>query len=162
VLTPRLSCFTRDDGSIDFERTNDETVERLAKALEQPEAKQKLRLVVGNNPEPERSWSGMVPTFVDAVNAIAVQFAVNRWTLADSEARYFLLRRKPETFAQLAACFTRILDKRLPGGFGEYDDEITALILVVGFVTEGVQAVSAGRAPATVASFPPMTAAAAH
>lgn len=147
VITPRLSMFTTDAGEIDFGRTNDETVQRLARAIQTPEAQRRLGLVDGaGSPVPPRSWAGMTTTLVDAVNAIAVQAAVNQWKLTDEQAALLLLRREPQTHAGVAQLTGEILDKYFPGGFGAYDKEISLLIMLGGFIATSVQQIQQLRA----------------
>lgn len=147
VITPRLSMFTRDDGTIDFDRTNDETVQKLARAIQTPEAQRRLGIVDGaGQPVPPRSWAGMTTTLVDAVNAIAVQAAVNTWQLTDEQAALLLLRRDPTTHANVAQLTGEVLDKYFPGGFGAYDKEISLLVVLGGFVAQSVQQIQQLRA----------------
>jgi hypothetical protein len=155
VLTPRISMFTTDAGKIDFTRTNDETVQKLAAAIQDPEAQRRLGLVDGAGaPVPPRSWAGMTSTLVDAVNAIGVQFAVNTWKLTDKQAELLLLRRDPETHRTVAQLTGEVLDKYFPGGFGAYDKEITLAIVLGGFVLNGVQQIQQMRAADALASMP--------
>jgi hypothetical protein len=91
--------FTTDAGEIDFSRTNDETVQKLATAIAgDPEAQRGSGSSTARaQPVPPRSWAGMTTTLVDAVNSIGVQLAVNTWKLTDQQAELLLLRRDPTT-----------------------------------------------------------------
>jgi hypothetical protein len=134
--------FVKDDDqeAIDFERTNDETIQRLARAVSKPEAQRRLGLVDGaGQAVPPRSWAGMTTVLVDSLNAIAVQAAVNAWKLTDEQAQLLLLRREPATHATVAQLTGEILDKYFPGGFGAYDKEISLLVVLGGFIAQSVQ-----------------------
>jgi hypothetical protein len=153
VLTPRISMFTTDTGEIDFQRTNDETVQKLARAIQTPEAQKRLGLVDGaGQPVPPRTWAGMTTTLVDAVNAIGVQFAVNQWQLTDEQAALLLLRRDPATHATVAQLSGEVLDKYFPGGFGAYDKEITLVVVLGSFVLNAVQQIQQMRAADALAA----------
>jgi hypothetical protein len=145
--------FTTDTGEIDFQRTNDETVQKLARAIQTPEAQKRLGLVDGaGQPVPPRTWAGMTTTLVDAVNAIGVQFAVNQWQLTDEQAALLLLRRDPATHATVAQLSGEVLDKYFPGGFGAYDKEITLVVVLGSFVLNAVQQIQQMRAADALAA----------
>lgn len=157
VITPRLSmyCTPGADDEIDFSRTNDETVQRLARAVQKPEAQKRLGLVDATGAAvPPRTWQGMTSTLLDAVNAIGVQFAVNQWKLTDKQAELLLLRRDPATHQMVAQLSGELLDKYLPGGFGAYDKEITLVVVLGGFVLNAVQQIQAMRAADALANIP--------
>jgi len=143
--------------TIDFERTNDDTVEKLRKAIETPAARARLRLVgaPAAAAPAAASWDrSMAETLVDAVNMIAIQAAVNAWKLTDEQAALFAMRREPETHAAFSQTVNGLLDKYAPGGAGEWDLELKALLLGGGFIAKAVQACRAMKAPATVHHFP--------
>jgi hypothetical protein len=155
--------FTTDAGKIDFSRTNDETVQKLATAIAgDPEAQRRLGLIDGAGvPVPPRSWAGMTSTLVDAVNSIGVQLAVNTWKLTDQQAQLLLLRRDPTTHQTVSQLTGEVLDKYFPGGFGAYDKEITLAVVLGGFLLNSVQQIQAMRAADALAAMPtPMQAAA--
>jgi hypothetical protein len=155
VITPRISCFTRDDGTIDFDRTTDDTIQKLARAIQTPEAQRRLGLVDGAGQQlPPRTWAGMTTTLVDAVNAIAVQAAVNTWKLTDEQAAVLILRRDPATHQTVAQLTGEILDKYFPGGFGAWDKEISLLVVLGGFVTNGYQQIQAMKAADSLRNVP--------
>ncbi len=155
VLTPRMSFFVNDDNSIDFQRTKPETIEQLRKAISQPEAQRRLGLAndVGE-PTPPRTWTNITAVLVDSVNALAVQAAVNTWRLTDEQARLLFLRTDPDVYQQTTQLTGELLDKYFPGGFGEYDKEISLLLLVGGFTMNAVQKIRAmNPAPREVVNF---------
>lgn len=161
-----MSFFIKDDGTIDFERTTPATVEQLRKAVTHPEAQRQLGFVNdAGAPTPPRTWSNMTTTLVDAVNAILVQAAVNTWRLTEDQARFLLLRNDPpvvvngqqlpSTHEQVTALTGELLDKYFPGGFGEYDKEISLLLLLAGFTANAVQRIrKLNPSPREVTHFP--------
>ena len=142
-----MSFFVNDDNSIDFDRTKPETIEQLRAAISRPDARKRLGLVNdAGAPTPPRTWGSMTSTLVDATNSIAVQAAVNTWKLTDDQAQLLVLRRDPKTHEQVVVLTGEILDKYFPGGFGEYDKELSLLILLGGFTAKAVQEISAMNA----------------
>lgn len=139
-----MSFFLNDDGSIVFDRTNDQTIAALKKAIAAPEAQRRLGLVdAGGEPTPPRTWANMTTTLVDALNSIAIQAAVNAWKLTDDQARVLVLKNDPKVHEQTVQLSGALLDKYFPGGFGEYDLEISFLLLVGGFTVNAVQKIAA-------------------
>lgn len=144
TLTPRMSFFLNDDGSIVFDRTNEQTIEALRKAIAAPEAQRRLGLVdAAGERTPPRTWANMTTTLVDALNSIAIQAAVNTWKLTDDQARLLFLKNDPAIYQQTVQLSGEVLDKYFPGGFGEYDKEISLLLLVGGFTVNAVQKIKA-------------------
>jgi hypothetical protein len=164
VITPRLGFFVDAAGMIDFSRTTDESIEKLKKAVLQPEAMRRLGLIdpQGEPAEP-RTWTHLTMALIDSVNALAVQAAANAWKLTDDQAAILFLRRKPETHRQVSTLTGELLDQYFPGGFGAYDKEITLLVLLTGFGLESMQLIEAMKpsTPASVHHFPQAAAAAA-
>jgi hypothetical protein len=159
IITPRLSCFLTAENEIDFERTNDETVDRLRHAVTRPDALRRLGLVdtKGAPVDAPRSWGTLSDTLVDAVNAIGAQLAQNAWQLTDDQAAVLLLRRDPATRQQVSMLTGDLLDKYFPGGFGAYDKELSLLLILGGFVAQSVQQIKTlapPSSPATVHQFP--------
>lgn len=156
VITPRLSMFVTDGGDINFERTSGETVDRLKRALATPEARKRLGLVddAGTPTAPGRSWNSMSGALVDALNLVCVQAAVNTWKLTDDQAALLVLKRKPDTHQGVTHLTGELLDKYFPGGFGDYDKEISLLVLLGSFVSDSVREIRRMRGPATVHTFP--------
>lgn len=139
-----MSFFLNDDGSIIFERTNDQTIEVLRKAISRPDAQRRLGLIdTAGEPTPPRTWANMTTTLVDALNSIAIQAAVNTWKLTDDQARLLFLKNDPATYHQTVQLTGEVLDKYFPGGFGEYDKEISLLLVVGGFTFNAVQKIAA-------------------
>lgn len=139
-----MSIFINDDGDIVFDRTKPETIEQLRKAISKPEAQKRLGLVDdAGTPKPPRSWKGLTSVLVDSINAIAVQAAVNTWKLTDEQARLLFLKTEPGTYKQTIDLSDELLEKYFPGGFGEYDKEISLLLLLGGFTTTAVQKIQA-------------------
>lgn len=140
VLTPRISAYLRDDGSIDFDRTTEATIAQLATAMQTPEARERLGLAAPSTSPRGSGWESTVPQLVDVVNALTLKFAiVPKFELTDEEAALFVLRRNPQAHGDVCASTTFLLDKFFPGGFGEYDAAIKGAIALVGFVGESVQ-----------------------
>jgi hypothetical protein len=157
TIRPRLIVTIEDDGRIDVAHTNPDAVARLKTAIADPTLRERLGLVadVGAPLPAPRAWDKTIAeTLVDAVNMIAVQAAVNTWKLTDDQAALFVMRRKPETHAAFTSVTGELLDKYFPGGAGQWDLELRALLLAGGFLAEAIQACKAMRSPATVHQFP--------
>lgn len=164
TLTPRLSVFINDDCEIQFDRTKAETVEQLRRAIAKPEAQKRLGLVDdAGAPTTPRTWQGMTATLIDSINAIAIQAAVNTWKLTDEQAAILFLRNapapppgKPTVYDQTVQLTGELLDKYFPGGFGEYDKEISLMLILGGFTINSVQKIAAMKAagPRAVVHFP--------
>jgi hypothetical protein len=146
VITPRVGFFTKDDGSIDFDRTSDETIQKIAAAVKRPEAMQRLGLVdQAGEPVAPRTWGSTSTMLVDALNGLLVQGAANVWKLTDDQAKLLILRRDPATHAGVTQLTGELLDKYFPGGFGAYDKEITLAVLLGGFALNAVQEIQKMR-----------------
>lgn len=162
LKTPRLTVVTDDDGLIDFDRVTPDNFEKFKAAVTHPEAMRRLGLVNdAGAPTPPRTWANMTEVLIDAVNSIAVQAAKNNWKLTDDQAKFLFLKNapppevpgQPTVYQQTTQLTGELLDKHFPGGFGEYDKEISLLVLLGGFTTTAVQKIRA-TTPGGVVDFP--------
>lgn len=163
VITPRLSMFKTESGDIDFSRTNQETIEQLARAVKTPEARRRLGLDAGagesasSSPSapPASTWGDTTPVLLECGNLLILKLAEHQFKLTQAEAATLYMGRKPELRAKVEQKGTAALDKRFPGGLGENQDLFDIGALLFTFFSESLLIIQEMRKqPGTVHPFP--------